>query len=84
MDSTATSVAIPNANDSSSATIASPSPAGAPADSLLGTSDSTAQDATKRIQVVRRQFKYREQVGYALAMMLFIAIIMTSSQSWNP
>jgi len=49
--------------------------------------DSTAIDTTtqiEKIKVVRRRFKYRAQVGTALGMMAFIAIILTTVQSWNP
>ena len=49
--------------------------------------DSLEADSTKKIEkvpVVRRKFKYREQVGTALGMMVFIAIILTTVQSWNP
>ncbi len=55
-------------------------------DALLKT-DSLAADTTRQIEkikVVRRRFRYREQVGTALGMMVFIAIILTTVQSWNP
>ena len=55
-------------------------------ETLLKT-DSTAVDTTtqiEKIKVVRRRFKYREQVGTALGMMAFIAIILTTVQTWNP
>jgi hypothetical protein len=55
-------------------------------DTLFKT-DTLATDTTKQIEkikVVRRRFKYREQVGTALGMMAFIAIILTTVQSWNP
>ena len=56
-------------------------------DSLITAPDSFEADSTKKIEkigVVRRKFKYREQVGTALGMMAFIAIILTTVQSWNP
>ena len=56
-------------------------------DTLSTTPDSFEADSTKKIEkieVVRRKFKYREQVGTALGMMAFIAIILTTVQSWNP
>jgi hypothetical protein len=60
-------------------------PSATPSDSLHPKPDSAAATtATKRIQIVRRQFNYRHQIGFAFAMMLFIAIILTSTQSWNP
>ncbi len=39
---------------------------------------------TEKINIVRRNFKYRYQVGTALGMMAFIAFILTTAQSWNP
>ena len=56
-------------------------------DTLSSTPDSFEADSTKKIEkieVVRRKFKYREQVGTALGMMAFIALILTTVQSWNP
>ena len=56
-------------------------------DTLSTTPDSFEADSTKKIEkikVVRRRFKYREQVGTALGMMAFIAIVLTTVQSWNP
>lgn len=42
------------------------------------------KEKTDKIDVVRHDFKFREQVGAALGMMAFIAIILTSVQNWNP
>ncbi len=42
------------------------------------------EEKIEKIGVVRHEFKYRQQVGTALGMMAFIAIILTSVQSWNP
>lgn len=39
---------------------------------------------TEKIHIVRRNFKYRRQIGTALAMMAFLAIVLTTVQSWNP
>ena len=55
-------------------------------DTLFKT-DTLATDTTKQIEkikIVRHRFKYREQVGTALGMMAFIAIILTTVQTWNP
>ncbi len=38
----------------------------------------------EKIKVVRRKFRYGEQVGAALGMMAFLAIIFTTAQQWNP
>ena len=46
--------------------------------------DAAATKKIEKIKVVRRKFKYREQIGVALGMMAFIAIILTTVQSWNP
>lgn len=45
--------------------------------------DDSAQK-TEKIKVVRRNLKYRDQIGTALGMMAFIAIILTTVQNWNP
>lgn len=39
---------------------------------------------TEKINIVRRNFKYRYQVRTALGMMAFITFILTTAQSWNP
>jgi hypothetical protein len=56
----------------------------APADSLNEAPMATTQPPAQKLTVVRHNFKYREQIGLALGMMAFIALIMTSTQSWNP
>ena len=47
-------------------------------------SNADSTGGIRKIPVVRHRFKYREQVGTALGMMAFIAIILTTVQSWNP
>jgi len=47
-------------------------------DSALGIAEES------QIKVVRRRYKYREQVKLALFMMGFIALILTATQNWNP
>jgi len=60
---------------------------------LADTSDTLAQQAAaqgvqpsgpKKLKIVRRKYKYRQQLGLALAMMAFVAIIFMSTQNWNP
>lgn len=43
-----------------------------------------SEEKVEKIHRVRRDFNYRQQVSTALAMMGFIAIILTTVQSWNP
>lgn len=47
---------------------------------------SVSPDTTsnRKIELVRRNFNYRYQIGAALGMMLFIALIFTTVQNWNP
>ena len=44
----------------------------------------SGQAAPEQIKVVKRRFKYKRQVGLALGMMAFVALMMTSAQTWNP
>ena len=37
-----------------------------------------------RIPVVKRNLKYRAQIGAALGMMAFLTVILGSTQNWNP
>ncbi len=48
------------------------------------TDSSAGALASGEIKVVRRQYKYREQVRLALFMMAFVALALTASQTWNP
>jgi hypothetical protein len=50
--------------------------------SLQGVSPDTTSN--RKIELVRRNFNYRYQIGAALGMMLFIALIFTTVQNWNP
>ena len=45
---------------------------------------SQTQKGPYRIKIIKRTYEYRRQIGFALAMMGFITLIMTSVQSWNP
>lgn len=38
----------------------------------------------KKVVIVKREHDYKMQVYVAAAMMVFVAILMTSSQQWNP
>lgn len=40
--------------------------------------------STRKIPLIKRQFNYKQQVILALGMMAFVAIFMTTSQTWNP
>ncbi|MBD3317641.1 MAG: hypothetical protein GF344_17770 [Chitinivibrionales bacterium] len=68
-----------------------------PADSLLAglEGDTTLADSGSvgierktpppaKLKVVERNFSYRRQVGMALGMMAFLALIFTTTQGWNP
>lgn len=48
------------------------------------TSKLLIEEGVQRLKVARRDYTYRKQLGYALGMMAFIALILTSTQSWNP
>ncbi len=52
--------------------------------SVLPKPEIPEEEKIEKIDVVRHEFKYRQQVGTALGMMAFIVIILTSVQSWNP
>lgn len=54
-------------------------------DSLKTTNNDTLdQKNNEKIKIIRRDFKYRDQVGAALGTMVFITIILTTIQAWNP
>ena len=48
----------------------------------------TVENAKKKevpkVTIVKRNFSYREELGVALGMMAFIALLMTANQSLNP
>lgn len=48
--------------------------------------DTAAADAERPsdLKVVRRNYRYRRQVGLALFMMLFVAVALTTTQTFNP
>jgi hypothetical protein len=38
----------------------------------------------KKLKLVQRGYSYRQQIGLAVGMMAFVAVIFTTSQNWNP
>ncbi len=48
----------------------------------LQLSDTT--QARKKIKIIRREYKFKDQIGSAVGMMLFMTVILASVQSWNP
>ncbi|MBD3393227.1 MAG: hypothetical protein GF418_13980 [Chitinivibrionales bacterium] len=46
--------------------------------------DQDKQRGPQKLKLIRRTYNYRQQLGLALAMMGFVAIIFTSVQNWNP
>lgn len=40
--------------------------------------------APRKLKIVKRHFKYKEQIGLAVGMMAFILVVMTTAQAWNP
>lgn len=44
----------------------------------------SVRNRPEQIKVVKRTFKYKRQIGLALGMMAFVALMMTSAQTWNP
>lgn len=64
---------------------ATPAAAARPgADSLGGSRATAATVPADSLKVVKRTHRYRRQVGLALAMMAFVAVMMTAAQSLNP
>jgi hypothetical protein len=55
-----------------------------PSDSTFSSTAPSDTARTKKIQLVRRNFNYRYQVRAAMGMMIFITIILTTVQNWNP
>ncbi|MBN1980419.1 MAG: hypothetical protein JW795_02725 [Chitinivibrionales bacterium] len=49
-------------------------------DSLMPPGDEKPQ----KIQIVQRNFNYREAVWTSVGMMLFVLMILTSCSNWNP
>jgi len=43
-----------------------------------------AEQKKKKSKLIKRTFDSRQQVSLGIGMMIFIALIMTTAQSWNP
>ncbi len=48
------------------------------------TAQSSRKATPSSVPLIKRSFNYKQQVILALGMMAFVAIIMTTSQNWNP
>ncbi|MBN1307405.1 MAG: hypothetical protein JXA18_05775 [Chitinispirillaceae bacterium] len=46
--------------------------------------ETSKRSSARKISLIKRQYNYRQQIILAIGMMAFVAIIMTSAQSWNP
>jgi hypothetical protein len=46
--------------------------------------EASKKSSIRKIHLTKREYNYKQQVILALSMMAFIAVIMTSAQSWNP
>jgi len=40
--------------------------------------------STQKLELIRREYEYKQQTRAAIVMMIFIAVAMATSQSWNP
>lgn len=41
-------------------------------------------DKQEKMDLVKRSFDHKQQVFLGIGMMVFVALIMTTAQSWNP
>jgi hypothetical protein len=71
---------LPDINDSATPDSSYISPDSA----VTRVADSAATQSSAKLVVVKRDFNYREQIGIALAMMAFVALMMTTTQTFNP
>ncbi|MBN1576954.1 MAG: hypothetical protein JW913_10405 [Chitinispirillaceae bacterium] len=46
--------------------------------------EASTKSSIRKIPLTKRRYNYRQQIVLAIGMMAFIAIIMTSAQTWNP
>lgn len=55
-------------------------------DHNIASTSSKKEDQTtvRKIKLVKRKYNYRQQIGLAVGMMAFIAIVMTTAQTLNP
>lgn len=77
-DTAFTETGVPADTAFSDTTVLSPDTAFADTGKLV------IEEGVQRLKIRRRDYDYRKQLGYALGMMAFIALILTSSQSLNP
>lgn len=83
-------VALPGASpvaDTGASGIDTLAVAGEPHHTAGGVHDGHRKHTDERVtglKPVRRDFNYRRQVGLALFMMGFAALMITTAQSWNP
>jgi hypothetical protein len=54
------------------------------ADSLSAISGLSGLPLAQKIKIIKKEFDYSTSVKLALGMMAFIAVILFTSQSWNP
>jgi hypothetical protein len=45
---------------------------------------STNQESNRKIKLIKRQYNYKQQVFLAIGMMMFVGLMMMTTQSWNP
>lgn len=45
---------------------------------------SAQRGGPQKLKIIRRTYNYRRQLGLALGMMAFVAVIFTTTQNWNP
>ena len=50
----------------------------------LATGAKAARPSVEDLKVIKREHKYRQQVGLALFMMAFVAIMLTTTDALNP
>jgi len=46
--------------------------------------DSVKAPSAQKLDLIRREHEYKKQTRAAIVMMIFIALAMATSQSWNP
>jgi hypothetical protein len=53
-------------------------------DSLRADSLSEAKIDKNKIKIIKRNIDYKKYIALAVAMMVYIALILTTVQTWNP
>jgi hypothetical protein len=54
-------------------------------DSLIAAyNESAKKDSLAEPKLTKRKYNHKEQVYFAVGMMAFFALILTTAQSWNP